>query len=204
MKKLIKKALKLTINSEFSQNRIRAHLNAIKFYAKIASPDNINESYDRNYVYDYLLKNKEFIHGDVLEFNGQVRYLDRKEFKSDNINPHWACGIKDREKFSDSDFFIDLLNKNTLPHKKFDCIICTQLLYYMLDGFMAISNLKYMLNHNGYLILTVPGPIFLDNNSVNKVFYTKYGLEELCNHVFKSSSYSWGGGGGGFKNKGVF
>lgn len=79
--------------------------------------------------------------------------------------------------------------KKTLPDKKFDCIIATQVICYMLDGQNVLNNFKKMLKPDGVLILTTPGPIYQDNAGYGDMFfYSKDGLEKLCENVFKKDN----------------
>lgn len=149
-------------------------------------PDNIDDGFDRSYIEDYMGKTKNYFRGDVLEFDGKVSYLN-----SGNANIYKASYIYDRDKYSNSDYYIDLRDETTLPDKKFDCIVATQVICYVVNVFLVLCNLKKMLKPGGVLVLTNSGPIYQDiTGDGYKVFYTKEGLLDLCGTVFGKDNLS--------------
>jgi len=150
--------------------------------AKYLYPANVHEGFDRNYIKHFVEQNKDFIKGDILEFNGRVMYS--KIFATENSEIYTASSALEKNKF-ESDYYFDLNEEKTIPDKQFDCIIATQVICYMLDGKKVLSNLKKMLKPDGVLILTNSGPIYQDNTECGYMcFYTKDGLRKLCGSVF--------------------
>lgn len=143
----------------------------------------VSEGFDRNYIDDYICSCRQYIKGDVLEFNGDILYGENLE----GVNLFKASYIDEKDK--GSDYYFDIRNRETLPEKKFDCIIATQVICYMLDGAEVLKNLKSMLREQGVLIITNSGPIYQDNYEYEyETFYTKKGLERLCKSVFKDEN----------------
>lgn len=150
--------------------------------ARYLAPKCVSDGFDRNYIDNYIAMNKMFLTGDILEFNGDVLYSQIYADKTSKI--YTASSLEDKDKCN-SDFYFDLNQETTLPDKKFDCIIATQVICYMLDGKGVLNNLKKMLKPNGVLVLTNSGPIYQDNQGYGYLcFYTTDGLRELCKNVF--------------------
>lgn len=168
-------------------NELRAISNELK-------PANREECFDRPFINDYVKRNSEFIVGDVLEFaGGEIQYA-RKYGKPDNL--YMMAGICHKDVYSDGiDFYADLDNYTTLPGKKFDCIVATQVIMYMNDPREALLNLKRMLKPGGHLILTVPGPLFHHSKNTHHMFsFTEDSIKYLCKNVFgEYKDFKWYG-----------
>lgn len=144
----------------------------------------IIEAFDRVYIQDYinLQRNKGIIKGKILEWGGSnILYSNPAE---ENVTI--CTGMKDQSK--DATVAFDILRIETIPSElllKFDTIICTQVLNYMLDPVTAIKNMYWLLKEGGNLILTVSGPCYRDRNSEGfKSFWTERGVKDMCKIVF--------------------
>lgn len=90
-----------------------------------------------------------------------------------------------KEIYSHANYFADLDDEKTLPDKKFNCIIATQVLMYMNNPEQGLKSLKQMLYPNGVLILTIPGPIFHHSKNSHHMFsFTEESIKYLCENTF--------------------
>jgi SAM-dependent methyltransferase len=108
---------------------------------------------DRFYIEFFLEKYKKYITGNVLEIADNTY---TKKFGQDrNINSF----ILDYSGANNSRNIInlDLINTDSVPENKFDCIICTQTLNFIFDFNKAIDSLHKMLKINGTALVTVAG-----------------------------------------------
>jgi|TARA_B110000259_G_scaffold187654_1_gene242703 SAM-dependent methyltransferase len=136
---------------------------------------------DRYYINKFININKKHIRGNVLEI-GDDRYS--KKFKCDST----IYGIIKNEK-------VEILNlEEKLPNKikKFDCIICTQVINYTYKKEKFISNLYKLLKKNGILLLTCSSITRISNYDYNRYGdywrFTDMSLRKLLSSVFNKKS----------------
>lgn len=156
---------------------------SLKVLSKFLQPKKREECFDRPYINDYINLTKEYIRGDVLEFaGGDVIYAQKY---GTPCNVYLMAGIAHKNVYPNADFYTDLDDIATLPDKKFDCIVATQVIMYMKNVEVALQNLKTMLKPGGALIITVPGPLFHHSKGSHHMFsFTEESLEYLCDKVF--------------------
>lgn len=153
----------------------------LTFYLK---PRKMEEAFDREYIQNYVESCRKIISpgSDVLEFAGQMTYA--KDLKISNATIYMGAYSGERHIKKECDLYFDLADVETLPAKKFDCIICTQVLGYFIEPVCILRNLKRMLKEGGVLILTASGPAHMDMGEKYVTFYSMHGLKQLCQKVF--------------------
>ena len=62
--------------------------------------------------------------------------------------------------YNDIDYYFDLNEYATLPQKRFDVIVASNLLMYFHNPSLIMNRLKTLLNQNGILIITMLGPAY--------------------------------------------
>ena len=108
----------------------------------------------RFYIQDFFLNLNHFDWGNCLEF-GDNRYI--KQFGK-NVTENHTFKFSNKFKHHDNIFYGDLTKFSTLPEKKFDLIVCTNVLNFIFDVKSAIRGIHRMLKKNGKCIVTVDGP----------------------------------------------
>ena len=106
---------------------------------------------DRYYIEKFIQAHAGDIKGRVLEFydnNYTVKFGKDRVLKSDVMN----LDAKRR-----ATIVGDLTKADFIPSESFDCIICTQTLFFMYDFRAAIRHLYRILKSGGVLLVTVPG-----------------------------------------------
>ena len=145
------------------------------------------ECFDRKYINNYILENRSSIKGDVLEFCGGELYA--KKYAQGKINVKTMAYIGHRKIYANANYFCDLDDISTLPNDKFDCIIATQVIMYMNNPVVALTNLRKLLKRNGVLLLTVPGPLFHHSKNTHHMFsFTEESIKYLFLKVFGNYS----------------
>ncbi len=149
-------------------------------YRPLFKPQDPSQCMDRPFIDDWVRHCSQYITGDVLEFSGSSMYA--LKYAADKTHLYTAtCGKNSSLK---ADFYFDIENDTTLPDKKFDCIICTQVLNYTLNPVNSVINLKKMLKNGGYMIITVPGT--WGPHCANAPFTYNYSLNGILS-VLKNS-----------------
>lgn len=144
----------------------------------------VPEAFDRKYIQDYLdmCRDIGLINGKILEWGGSDILYSNPEKEDVTI----CTGLKDQAK--DATVIFNILDLATVQPEllnKFDTIICTQVLNYMLEPMVALRNIRRLLKPGGYLILTVSGPCYRDRNSEGfKTFWTERGVKDMCKETF--------------------
>jgi SAM-dependent methyltransferase len=146
--------------------------------ARKLSPSEIPRAQDRIYIQHYVESCKKYIRGDVLEFCG-VSYVPNAT----------KCAMIGHENiYPGADFYFEMENAATLPNKKFDTIVATQVICYTTEWQKVLGNFKSMLKPNGALIITNSGPICPDCYDEKaygcKSFYTKKGIKDIMEITF--------------------
>ena len=113
---------------------------------------------DRYYIERFLAQNAGDIRGRVLELadSGYTR-----RFGGDRVEQSDVLSIKSTNR--NATIVGDLLQQDTLPKAKFDCIIFTQALQYIFEPPVAISRLGHALKLHGVLLATAPGVTKMEN-----------------------------------------
>lgn len=157
--------------------------------ADFLRPNTREECFDRQFINSYVKENSDKIKGNILEFYGGNLYSSVYALEPITLKTMTYIGHKDIN--PGVDYYSDLENMNTLPEEKFDCIVATQVLMYNFDIEKAMKSLKWMLKPGGYLILTVPGPIFHHSRGTRETYlFTAESLEWLCSNVFGKENIS--------------
>jgi len=168
---------------------LNKYIKKIKRLARKIRPKTIDEYFDRGFIDDYIKENIDSIQGDVLEFAGNISYAKKY---SNNLSSLKIMAYKKHQSiYPNADFYCDLEEDDNIPTEKFDCIIATQVLVYMVDLIKVLNNLKKMLKPNGIILITVPGTISLfGSTSCLKFSFTPEGIKGLANKVFGENNTS--------------
>lgn len=148
----------------------------------------VPDAFDRKYIQDYInsCRDKGFIEGKILEWGGSNILYSDTEKEDVTI----CTGLKDQAK--DATVIFNILDLATVQPElleKFDTVICTQVLNYMLEPMVALRNIKRLMKPGSFLILTVSGPCYRDRNSEGfKTFWTERGVKDMCKEVFGSDN----------------
>lgn len=170
------------------QTQINKHIKKLIKLSRHLHPTQPSECIDRGFIEDYVKINKDLIHGDVLEFYGSSMYSTK--YAAEKINLRTMSGNQYKST-QNADLYCDLEDKNTLPNEKFDCIIATQVLVYMVDVVSVLENLKSMLKPNGKLIVTVTGTTSPHMKEGPFIFnFTETGLKTIGSRVFGENNIS--------------
>lgn len=170
---------------KYLYRKFRNKLNELKKISTELQPEEREECFDRYFINDYVSRHKQLIKGDILEFCGGNTVYAKKFSEGDCTNISLMAYVEHRHVYPQADYFTDLEDKTTLPDKKFDCIIATQVIMYMSQIDTVLQNLKWMLKDNGVLILTVPGPIFHHSKNSRHMFsFTEDSINEICKRNF--------------------
>lgn len=139
----------------------------------------ISDAHNRGYIEDYVYKNRGYIKraDNVLEFAGGIIYS-----KKYNQNVKYAAWSGHKDRWKGCDYYFDIIDADTLPQEKFDCIVLTEVLNCIIDVNLALENFKKMLTAQGVLIITMHGPVLCNSEIIG--FYSRYGAEQLCKRHF--------------------
>lgn len=107
---------------------------------------------DRFYIEKFLVTYQDSIRGIVAEFQGDdyIRMLGGSSVERSEI-------IDANTENTARTFTLDLTQTEEAPEAFFDCIICTQTLFFIRDYVAAIRSLHKMLKPKGVLLVTVAG-----------------------------------------------
>jgi SAM-dependent methyltransferase len=113
---------------------------------------------DRYYIEKFLARHSGDIRGHVLEFgdDGYTRAFGASAPGGDDGVTEIDVLDVDRRN-PRATIVADLSNGESIPSKEFDCVICTQTLFYIFDLRQAVSTLARILRPGGILLATVPG-----------------------------------------------
>ena len=106
---------------------------------------------DRLYIDRFLSDNPNDIRGDVLEVKEPLytRRYGRDVGKSDVVDVDAAN--------KQATIVVDLSERDSLPERRYDCIVLTQTLQYVADVGAAVQTVGRALRSGGVLLVTVPG-----------------------------------------------
>lgn len=164
-----------------------SYIKKLKSISVRLQPNCREECFDRKYINNYISENRSCIKGDVLEFCGGDLYAPK--YANNKINLKTMAYIGHKDIYPNATYFCNLDEEATLPNAKFDCIIATQVIMYMNNPLVALSNLRKLLKPNGVLLLTVPGPLFHHSKNTHHMFsFTEESIKYLFNEVFGNYS----------------
>jgi len=109
------------------------------------------EPIDRYYINRFLLKNRRFIQGRILEVANDGY---SKKFA---INARSIDILHVNSKNPKATIVADLTKGDNLPRDAFDCFICTQTLQFIYNLSAAVQGIYQILGRGGVVLLTVPG-----------------------------------------------
>jgi len=110
--------------------------------------------FDRYYIEDFLSMNRNLIYGKCLEFGDTVYTLAYGRSVS-RATPFY---YSDTPLILETAYYGDICHANSFPPSTFDCIICTNVLNYILNAQEALVGMKKILSDSGSIIVTVAGP----------------------------------------------
>lgn len=119
---------------------------------------------------------------------GEGRLLDliRKNFDLDDISgaDFSKEALNLAEKKGLDVFNADLTDINTFPPKKWDLVICSEVLEHIDDDILALQNLRKLMNENSKLIITVPYSMKYWSRSDKFAGHVRrYEFEEITNKL---------------------
>ena len=127
---------------------------------------------DRVYIDRFLAQHAAAIRGEVLEVNDDN--YTRKFGSASRANVVDIRATNER-----ATIIADLCEPGSLPRERFDCVILTQTLQYLVDPVAALANLGSSLVPGGVLLVTVPAVARLDLADRDYWRWTPAGLEVL-------------------------
>lgn len=107
---------------------------------------------DRFYIEQFLVSHRDCIHGSVAEIQSD-EYI--KMFGGTTVVRSEIIDVNPAN--SARTMTLDLMQADTAPAAVFDCIVCTQTLFFIRDYSAAIRSLHRMLKLGGVVLVTVPG-----------------------------------------------
>lgn len=106
---------------------------------------------DRYYIERFLLKNRHYIQGKMLEVSNDVYSkklaINAKSIDILHVTPHNPKAT----------IVADLTKPDTLPKDAFDCFICTQTLQFLYNVSAAVQGIYQILRPGGVVLLTAAG-----------------------------------------------
>lgn len=140
---------------------------------------------DRRYIEQFLAKNRNSIHGDLIEV-GEDRYSSRL---GENVNSISLLSGSQSSKYRT--IAADLTVLESLPAEQCDCFICTQTLNFIFDVQRAVHGLRQILKPGGVALCTVSGASQISRYDMNRWGdywrFTEASLTKLFEPVFKNS-----------------
>lgn len=118
--------------------------------------ESIRNGLERPSIRKFMEDNSEYLTGNVLDF---------------------GCGDMPYRDLVKGDYFT-YEKGEMLPEKKFNCIMCNQVIQYVNDPDYLISTLDDLLEEKGYLIITYP-TIWEEFEEIDYWRITKAGMEKL-------------------------
>ena len=142
------------------------------------------EAADRGYIEEYVSSCIKFLpqNPQILEFDGGATY-GQKLVKALGGAVYFATKNGRRDRHNAITYEFDLRDGGSLPTKKFDVIIATQVIGSFGYPEDILRKLKSMLNPGGYLIVTTSGPAYPNIRGL-VCFMTLEGLKQVTRKVF--------------------
>lgn len=84
------------------------------------------------------------------------------------------------DRYGTTDVIADVQSMPGLPDRKFDTVLCTQVLEHVADPSKALSEMRRVLRDDGTLILSAPHLSMIHEAPEDYFRYTEYGLRSLC------------------------
>jgi len=138
---------------------------------------------DRVYIERFLAQHASAIRGEVLEVNDDS--YTRRFGTSYHANVVDVRATNER-----ATIIADLCEPGSLPRERFDCVILTQTLQFLVDPAAALTNLEASLVPGGVLLITVPAVSRLDLADRDYWRWTPLGLETLCRRALPDANVS--------------
>lgn len=109
------------------------------------------------------------------DYEGAKAFFKNCEIKSLDINPD-----------SNANYILDICNNNReiIPDKTLDYILCTEVLEHTLNPFKAVDEMYRILKPKGLLFISVPFNFRIHGPLPDCWRFTKYGIESLLK-IFK-------------------
>jgi hypothetical protein len=138
---------------------------------------------DRVYIERFLAQHDDAIRGEVLEVN------DDNYTKM--FGTSYRANVVDiRGTNARATIIADLCEPGSLPLGRFDCVILTQTLQFLVDPTAALVNVEASLVPGGVLLITVPALSRLDLADRDYWRWTPLGLETLCRRALPDAKVS--------------
>jgi hypothetical protein len=112
-------------------------------------------SIDRYYIEKFLDKNRDDIHGRILEISEST--YSRKFVSSLLTEPNVFETLHYNGTEGATTIIGDLTKRDSLPENRYDCFICTQTYNFIFDVQKAIEGSYFLLKHGGVVLATVAG-----------------------------------------------
>lgn len=157
-------------------------------------------SWYNKWLYDYF---KKYIHGDILEVGGGIgNFVDllkkRGNLTSIDINIDYLKKLRNGKNI-DAGFGDIEKGKYFFKNKKYDSIICFNVLEHINDDKKALKNMNKLLKKGGKLILLVPAYQFLYSKLDKEIgHFRRYTLKEIDKKIknvgfkkIKSNYLNW-------------
>jgi SAM-dependent methyltransferase len=135
------------------------------------------EPVDRIFVYDFLDRHRDDIHGSCIEVK-DCRLVER--FGGDRVA---SCEVLDIDPGNPNATIVgNLASPETLPADSFDCFVLTQTLQYVYDIERAVASAYDALARGGVLLITVPTVSKIDSEARDSDYWrlTPRGLREVA------------------------
>jgi len=138
---------------------------------------------DRYYIEKFLLENRKYIHGSVLEVGDNTytkKFGEGRVERSDVL--HAVRGNPS------ATIVANLAEAENIPSNLFDCIILTQTLQFVYDLPAAVKHLHRILKPEGVILATVPGISQISRYDMDKWGefwrFTTQSAQRLFEHEF--------------------
>lgn len=137
---------------------------------------------DRYYIERFLLKNRHYIQGRILEVANDG-YSKKFAINAQSIDILHVTSNNPK-----ATLVADLTKLHSIPRDAFDCFICTQTLQFIYNVSAAVQGIYQILGRGGVVLLTVPGisQISRDDNKRWGDYwrFTELSLVRLFSEVF--------------------
>lgn len=117
---------------------------------------------DRYYIEEFLIQNKKYIKGKVLEI-AENAYC--KKFDS-GVTSFEILHVDDSNK--KATIIGDLTKKETLPSNQIDCFVCTQTLNFIYNVSDAVIGIHHLLKPGGIVLATLAGISHISRYDMNR------------------------------------
>jgi len=145
---------------------------------------------DRYYIEKFLHQNRQYVKGRILEVATDLyatRYARLNEMTTDEpiVETLHYDGTED-----EVSIIGDLTKPDTLPEKRYDCFICTQVYQFIYDVPKALEGSYHLLKDGGVLLATVGGISQIARSEMDKYGdywrFTNKSIELLFNETMFS------------------